>query len=185
MFYYLPNQSGKHRISTKWSQYNLNDDARAKMARADAVAFRLYADYHFAEKVRSTGSETVQVHLSEHIVDLVVAIQEKMLSDVEKMNVCVECNPTSNLKIGHFKSYSTHPIVRMYNYQLPVDLPAHSLSVSINTDDKGIFATSLEREYSLLALSLEKKYAAHGDCSPRQIYEWLDKIRQMSFEQKF
>lgn len=185
MFYYLPNQSGKHRISTKWSQYNLNDDARAKMARADAVAFRLYADYHFDEKVRSTGSETVQVHLSEHIVDLVVAIQEKMLSDVEKMNVCVECNPTSNLKIGHFKSYSTHPIVRMYNYQLPVDLPAHSLSVSINTDDKGIFATSLEREYSLLALSLEKKYAANGDCSPRQIYEWLDQIRQMSFEQKF
>lgn len=185
MYYFQLNQSGKHWISTKWSQYNLNDDARAKMARADAVACRLYADFHFDEKVRSKGAETVQVHLSEHIVDLVVAIQEKMLSDVEKMNVCVECNPTSNLKIGHFKSYSTHPIVRMYNHQLPLDLQPHCISVSINTDDKGIFATSLEREYSLLALSLEKKYAANGDCSPRQIYEWLDKIRQMSFEQKF
>lgn len=118
-------------------------------------------------------------------MDLIAAVQEKMLSEVERMNVCVECNPTSNLKIGYFKSYSTHPIVRMYTYQLPVDLPPHSISVSINTDDKGIFATSLEREYSLLALSLEKKYVANGACSPRQIYEWLDKIRQMSFEQKF
>lgn len=185
MCYFLPVQSGKHRVRTKWSQYDLNDDVSARIARNDSTARTLYADYHFDEKVRSYGTETVQEHLSYKVVDLIAAVQEKMLSDVERMNVCVECNPTSNLKIGHFKSYSTHPIVRMYTCQLPVDLPPHCISVSINTDDKGIFATSLEREYSLLALSLEKKYVANGTCSPRQIYEWLDKIRQMSFEQKF
>ncbi|MGN0220771.1 MAG: hypothetical protein ACI4BA_01420 [Prevotella sp.] len=185
MCYYQPNLSGKHLKRTKWTRYNLNDDADARMARSDSDACTLYADYHFDDVVRSKGTETVQVHLSDKVVGLIMAVQEKMLTDVEKMNVCVECNPTSNLKIGHFKSYSTHPIVRMYNYQLPLDLPPHCVSVSINTDDKGIFATSLEREYSLLALSLEKKYVVNGGCSPRQIYEWLDKIRQMSFEQKF
>lgn len=57
--------------------------------------------------------------------------------------------------------------------------------LSINTDDKGIFSTSLEREFSLLALSLEKKYVKTGKCLPRVIYEWLDSIRKMSAEQRF
>ena len=73
----------------------------------------------------------------------------------------------------------------MFNCLLEVDEEPHSISVSINTDDKGIFATSLEREYSLLALSLEKEYAKTGKNPPRLIYEWLDKIRQLGFEQKF
>lgn len=185
MYYYLPNNIGKHRVCTKWGMYNLNNDIDAKIARQDRSASKLYSYYHFDEKVRKNGAETIQVHLSERVINLISAVQEKMLSEVEKKNICIECNPTSNLKIGHFNSYSTHPIVRMYNYQLPTDLPEHCISVSINTDDKGIFATSLEREYSLLALSLEKKYVSNGKCSPRQIYDWLDKIRQMGFEQKF
>lgn len=63
--------------------------------------------------------------------------------------------------------------------------PARYISVSVNTDDKGIFATSLEREYSLLALSLEKNNYQDKSISPRQIYEWIDKIRQRGLEQQF
>ena len=73
----------------------------------------------------------------------------------------------------------------MFNYMLNVVEEPHSISVSINTDDKGIFATSLEREYSLLALSLEKEYAKDHKNPPRLIYDWLDRIRELGFEQKF
>lgn len=60
------------------------------------------------------------------------------------------------------------------------------ISVSINTDDSGVFGTSLDREFSLVAAALEKQYnKGESDVPPRAIYDWLDKIRSMAFEQKF
>lgn len=135
--------------------------------------------------MRAKGQETVMEHVTDEVVEYIAAVQSMMLSEIERKHIGIECNPTSNLKIGHFDSYSTHPILRMYNDNLMIDEDAHSISVTINTDDKGIFSTSLEREYSLLALSLEKKYVRADMCSPRVIYKWLDNIRQMSEEQKF
>ena len=59
-------------------------------------------------------------------------------------------------------------------------------TVSINTDDKGVFSTSLEREFSVMAAALEKKAAMeHDGNSPRRIYDWLDRIREMGFEMRF
>lgn len=184
-YYFAENQDGKHKITSRWSMFNLNDNPAARKAREDSMARSLYEAYHFNPQVRSIGQETVMEHISDKVVDYVYAVQKQMLYEIERQSICVECNPTSNLRIGHFSSYSTHPILRMYNESFETDNDRHSISVSINTDDKGIFATSLEREYSLLALSLEKKYVRGGKCSPRAIYEWLDRIRQMSEEQRF
>lgn len=184
-YYRQGNQSGKHRINSKWSVYNLNDCPEVRKAAANPIACRLYEAYHFDSSVRAKGQETVMVHLTDEVVEYIAAVQSMMLSEIERKHIGIECNPTSNLKIGHFDSYSTHPILRMYNDNLMIDEDAHSISVTINTDDKGIFSTSLEREYSLLALSLEKKYVRTGMCSPRVIYKWLDNIRQMSEEQRF
>lgn len=62
----------------------------------------------------------------------------------------------------------------------------HSITVSINTDDKGVFSTSLEREFSVMAAALEKKSLIEKDGnSPRRIYDWLDRIREMGFEMGF
>ena len=57
--------------------------------------------------------------------------------------------------------------------------------MSINTDDQGVFATSLEREYSLMALALENNELGGCNNSPRAVIEWLDRVRQMSVEQRF
>ena len=62
-----------------------------------------------------------------------------------------------------------------------------SLSVSINTDDQGVFDTLLENEYALMALALMK--AKDKDSSPiydiEDIYEWIDYVRKMGIEQAF
>lgn len=184
-YYFLANTKGKHRPNSRWSLFNLNNNKTACLARNNEYAKNLYRAYHFDNEVRKGGKITEQIHLSESIIAYIYDVQKKMLSEIEHDNICIECNPTSNLRIGHFDSYSTHSIVRMFNYQLPTDEDLHNISVSINTDDKGVFATSLEREYSLLALSLEKKYVKTEKCSPKQIYDWLDKIRQNSEEQVF
>ena len=57
---------------------------------------------------------------------------------------------------------------------------------SIYTDDKGVFSTSLEREFSVMAAALEKKSLVEKDGnSPRRIYDRLDRIREMGFEMRF
>ena len=61
------------------------------------------------------------------------------------------------------------------------------LSVSINTDDQGVFSTSLENEYALLAHALESVCDEDGNAlyCKADIYEWLDRIRIMGNEQNF
>lgn len=184
-YYYLRNQKGKHRQQAGWSMYNLNHDADVELARTNDTACCLYAAYHYEKDVRERGRKTVQEKLNDAIISLIEEVQEKMLDEVERRNLCIECNPTSNLRIATIEGYSKHPIARFFNDTLFDNKNSHYISVSVNTDDKGIFATSLEREYSLLALSLEKKAIQDRSASPRQIYEWIDKIRQMGLEQLF
>lgn len=62
-----------------------------------------------------------------------------------------------------------------------------SLSVSINTDDQGVFDTLLENEYALMTLALKK--SKDKDNQPlydiEDIYEWVDYVREMGLEQSF
>ena len=61
------------------------------------------------------------------------------------------------------------------------------LSVSINTDDQGVFSTSLENEYALMAIALEKEKDENGDLkyNSSMIYEWLERVRLMGIGQSF
>ena len=74
-----------------------------------------------------------------------------------------------------------------FNYGLKHERSApHSMTVSINTDDKVVFSTSCECECSIMAAALEKKSLVEKDGnSPRRIYDWLDRIREMGFEMRF
>lgn len=76
-------------------------------------------------------------------------------------------------------------LLKFYNSGLNTPYNKHDIAVSINTDDQGVFSTSLEREYSLIALAIERHQTEGFKNSPRQIIDWLDKIRQMSVEQQF
>jgi hypothetical protein len=119
--------------------------------------------------------------------------------------------------IGPIEHYIEHPILRFYNRELTLPgsgpdpgpgsgsgpdpgsapdpgpdpgpgLPAsHQLLVSINTDDAGIFGTSLETEYALLARALEKKKGRDGKPvhKPHDVYAWLNSIRLMGLDLSF
>ena len=69
---------------------------------------------------------------------------------------------------------------RQYQY------PRHDISASINTDDKGVFSTSIEREYALVAHALIRRYRQEaGEIKESDVYEWIDKIRHYSLAQRF
>lgn len=61
------------------------------------------------------------------------------------------------------------------------------LSVFINTDDQGVFSTSLENEYALMAIALEKEKDANGKpkYNSSMIYDCLERVRLMGLGQSF
>lgn len=65
--------------------------------------------------------------------------------------------------------------------------PNISLSVSINTDDQGVFDTLLENEYALMTLALKKAIGEENHLlyDLEDIYEWIDYVRRMGIEQTF
>ena len=101
--------------------------------------------------------------------------------------IAIETNPTSNLLINGMKDYSEHPISAFYDNGLNINSSETQLNVSINTDDRSVFSTSLSNEYAYLMFYLENKLDESGEnlYTRFNILKWLDEIRKMGNEQAF
>lgn len=175
-------------IDKQWTDACLNHRRGPEMACRNSKARELYDMYHskeLSERSNSVDSFTVPNEYREEYYHLLELIQSDLLDKIQRRHIAIECNPSSNYKIGDMERYDQHPIVKFYNYGLDTPYPARNISVSINTDDQGVFSTSLEREYSLMALAMERYQSEGHFNSPRAIVNWLDSIRQMSMEQRF
>ena len=172
-----------------WNKVAYNHSEEVDCARRTEEARRLYWLYHYDIKVRRNGAESeVMIIKPEYrslIIQTIQTVQQRLLERIERLHIAIECNPSSNYKIGEIHRYDEHPIVKFNNYGLASPHLRHTISVSINTDDAGVFSTSLEREYSLMALAMEKHKDEEYTNTPRDIMEWLNHIRLMAKEQKF
>lgn len=175
-------------IDYLWGKAAINHHEWTEVALRNERAKRLYDAYHsdrYADKGNVGDTLTIPLDYREEWVRLLVKIQEQLLEKIENRHIAIECNPSSNYKIGEIDRYDEHPIVKFFNYGLSTPYTRHDIAVSINTDDQGVFSTSLEREYSLMALALECNQTENHKNSPRAIVDWLDRVRQMSLEQRF
>lgn len=175
-------------IEKEWNNCAENHYDGAENAKYNINALELFDQYHkdnIIEKGANAVTFTIKESYVEDFYKLLEAIQEQLLKEIEKKRISIECNPTSNYKIGEMSNYDEHPILKFYNSGLNTPYKKHDIAVSINTDDQGVFSTSLEREYSLIALAMERNQTEGFKNSPRRIIDWLDKIRQMSVEQQF
>lgn len=172
-----------------WNVASLNNLEEVVEARSSEMAKVLYFRYHYDSDVKRIGSEgeilRIEPTFRKELLELIGKVQLAMLGKLEKYHIAIECNPSSNYKIGEIQRYDEHPITKFYNKGLSTPYPCQHIAVSINTDDAGVFGTSLEREYSLMALALEKHEDENNYNSPRAIMDWLENIRQMTLEQKF
>ena len=86
---------------------------------------------------------TTYTYLPE-IVEIASALQACIQREILKKNIIIETNPSSNVVIGPIDRYEEHTLHQFVK---------NGIVASINTDDKGIFSTSLYNEYSLYASS--------------------------------
>ena len=154
-------------------------------AHHNAVARDLYIKYHYNAAVMKSGGEVEEYKVLPSDVKIVEQLQDIMLKAVLGKEIAIETNPTSNLRITDVRRYAEHPILKFNSRELGKESP--ELSVSINTDDQGIFGTSLEKEYTLMALALEKEKNEDGEpiYKKQDVLRWLECVRKMGYERSF
>lgn len=124
-------------------------------------------------------------------IEGVECVQKKMQRQIASKGICIETNPSSNFQISTMQHYQEHPISRLFNMGLTADPEelknCPQMNVSINTDDKGVFHTSLENEFALMGCAMEHVEQEDGNLryQGQMVYEWLDRIREMGMEQRF
>lgn len=189
---FYDNQSIVENKTTSFSAYSINKEfPRKQNKRYFQETAVLYYYYHFDEKVRKEGRKPIEKKVKKEYIQCVKRLQYELQKIVMKKGIAIETNPSSNVLISTFKRYDKHPIINFYNKYLIEDLEKQKecvqMNVSINTDDAGIFGTSLENEYAYIALALEREKDEFGNpvYKRRNIYEWLDHIREMGLRQTF
>lgn len=175
-----------YKTATEWGTKMLVRSVECDNARKQKEACKLYYRYHYDKDGKLNGRVYGTWEVNAEMCQVVELVQHDLLQHVEKVGIAIECNPTSNYKIGEIDRYDCHPITKFNSIKRSGQSKAYDVSVSINTDDKGVFATSIEREYALVAHSLIRRFRLEGDeLKDRDVYEWLDNIRLHSIGQRF
>lgn len=171
-------------------RYSLQTQTELSSLRRNPWIARLYYAYHYDDTVRQIGAQIVSLDVENWYQTLVQDIQLRLQRVLSERGICIECNPSSNCLIGTFEKYEHHPIFTFNRAYLDSgtgtakDSP--QLSVSINTDDQGVFDTSLENEYALLARALRKCDETGARIyTEDQIYLYLDHLRELGNLQTF
>ena len=164
-------------IHQAWRHYDRMDNAEVNEIRVfNRNARELYNVYLWDPYVRAQGQKIASFRVPSGYPHLIRGLQEEMIRFVSKSRMGIECCPSSNYRIGYFKKYEAHPIFRFF----PVrdDRTQYPLPVTVNTDDLGVFATSLPNEYSLLTLALMKMKDSQGNhvYSGQEVYSWIERV---------
>lgn len=175
-------------LNQYWLNQKIPDGAQIRKRKeiADLVCY-----YHYSADVRWSGMETIPIDVTDIYMDGVEKVQKGMRQMIAKCGICIETNPSSNVLISSIENYQEHPISKMFNMGLVMDSKelqkSTQLHVSVNTDDKGVFHTSLENEYALLGCAMEHVTDENGEqkYQKQMVYQWLDYIREYGNQQSF
>lgn len=183
-------------ITMKYEPYNgLGDlfeefavslrEQRLERIRTNHKFAGMYYYYHYGKRERTRGEKTIDVQIDDQYICLMRKLQDALQWELAAKGISIESNPSSNVLIGTFGMYEKHPVFRFNNTDLEIDHRKYKecpqLTVSINTDDLGVFDTSQEFEYALLYVALNNITDEQGD--PRygktEILRYLENLRKM------
>lgn len=149
----------------------------------------LYYCYHYGRRENREGRKPVRIQIKEDYIALIRQTQDALGRYMAARGIMIECNPSSNVLIGTFGEYANHPIVRFNQAGLSAspDPRCPQLHVCVNTDDLGVFDTSLEFEYTLLYRALVDQTDGEGRplYTAKAVLSYLENIREMGMQAVF
>lgn len=166
----------------RWNrvQEQLLDEARRRFG--SGAAYKLLYHYWYGHRARLEGSKIQPLDmLPDRTAWLAVCreVQATLRKIVQQRQLVVEVNPSSNRVVGPIATFAEHHI-----FPLTLDEEGNLLReirVTVNTDDPGVFNTSLAHEYYLLAEILVNYY---GKSEPETV-EWLEWLRKNGNDYSF
>lgn len=177
-------------VADLWKNKEINSNVKSNI-RYILEADILYHLYHYNGKIKKEGDQCITKKVSRQMVRGISLVQKKMQKEISRKGLAIETNPSSNILISSLAHYTDHPIITFYNKGLVDDSDkirdCAQLNVSINTDDAGVFNTTLHNEYTLMANSLEFMQDINGEYVYQRdkIYDWIDAVRKMGNGQSF
>lgn len=179
-----------HFCGIQYELYRVNSEV-SNTYRNDSEVAGMYYYYQYGYDEKIEGAKTVSLDITPEYVTLVHQVQDVMQNYLERKGLIIECNPTSNVLIGTFKEYSAHPVFRFNNRGLESRSVSNKncaqMHVCINTDDLGVFDTSLEFEYALLFATLSKETDSEGNLkySENDILSYLQNLQMLGLRAVF
>lgn len=176
--------------TSKWGRHRLLDEKLFENhARPGDKVYAIYHRYHFdtALKKRALQSVTQEFkpEFKQEYVSIVKHLQIKMRSYITQKGIAVESCPSSNFLISNLDEFKEIPTFRLF----PVTESQNNffrMNVCINTDDQGVFYTSLVKEYTMLAATMRgemtngiRKYS--DDTILSGIKHLIDNSKQLCF----
>ena len=150
-----PIGAGRAEGLSLFAQTALDDDYALEALRGDAEVSTMFHEYYNDKNIRKEGEDLTFWKMPREMVGAVSRIQKYLFHKIATKRIAIETCPTSNYMIGYFDKYIDLPLFTFME-QLPDN------AISINTDDKGIIATSVENEYALVSAVMEKSRKYKG-----------------------
>ncbi|MEE0109397.1 MAG: hypothetical protein UEP57_00690 [Oscillospiraceae bacterium] len=166
--------------ATQYEEYAVSYRSDARNAyRENPIFAGFYYHYHYNHAVKIAGHAVCSVQITQDYMELIESVQDCLQRDLREKGIIIECNPSSNVLIGTFRDYGNHPVFRFH--QPDPKQKGGDMLVCVNTDDLGVFDTSLEFEYALLFQTLKEKKKADGSArfSEKEILDYLEHLRKM------
>lgn len=168
----------------QYQMYMVCDKEREFDRENETILF-FYHLYHFDKTTKKDGLKVEEFEAGDWYAGVMVDMQRAMRQELFQKGIAIECNPTSNLKIGTFRRHDKHPLLTFNNYYLEDDNTTPNMKVSINTDDLGVFDTSLVNVYALMFNAITKKRHDEGNYNDDAVYDYLNYIRKNGIEMAF
>lgn len=108
-------------------------------------SFEVYEKYHYQTN-RKKFDEVIQINPFAILKkDEVEILQKKLLSFMSNKEIVIETLPTSNVRIGFHKDFSSYHLMNWVKWKKEGnDIPP----IVVGTDDTGIFSTNIYNEYA-------------------------------------
>lgn len=145
------------------------------------LVYKIYHRYHFDEELKRRAAERVEYEFDKEYVEIVKKLQLHMRSYVTEKGIAVESCPTSNFLISNLDEFREIPTFQLFPLR-----ESHNdfrrLNVCVNTDDQGVFYTSLVKEYTRLMAAMWKEQGEDGmrEHSDDKILIWIKRLMDYS-----
>lgn len=160
------------RVSAVYDENEWQDIAQHKL---DGESDLIFRQYH-ASVYRAPYDKLIEIDTCELFdAEAMEALQLAVLAFMHKKEIVIETLPTSNVRIGHHRDYTTY---HLWNWIKWEEENHYIPPIVVGTDDTGIFATNIYSEYANIYCHLtNKQKMTHNKAMA--VIERLDKNSQI------